>query len=278
MDRLAEVLLPRRPVGEDHPEDAFLAAYLGLEQAPEAGQGAQGQGTRQGTLAWPDLGTAARGGDLTRSAAAEALERARRRWLKSPLFAGLRGDLAALLDSQGGVMSVTEATAALLAARGSVETDDGERLRRAGAVLRATAEAEAALAEPRFQVLPERTEGASVTLLAVSPEHARYAARLGEAADRLAGLMPPPSQQGALASLLAVERPEALPTLPTHRLLRLAVAASTRAVLSSRMEDLSAVGEMAIRTAFGRDRQCAASRSRLREADQERGYARRRPQ
>ncbi|MGH7118235.1 MAG: hypothetical protein ACREFP_04470, partial [Acetobacteraceae bacterium] len=47
LDRLAEQLLPRRPAGDERPEDRILGGYLGLEPA-------------DGAPAWPNAGDVAR--------------------------------------------------------------------------------------------------------------------------------------------------------------------------------------------------------------------------
>ncbi len=51
IDALAALLLPKRPAGDDRPEERALALYLGLEQA-EAEPGSD--------IRWPSLGDAAR--------------------------------------------------------------------------------------------------------------------------------------------------------------------------------------------------------------------------
>ena len=149
INELAAQLLPRRPAGDERPEEAALAHYLGLDDALKPG-------------AWPTLGAAAQAGEVDRAALTTALIKARERWLRNTAFTELRQQLDALVRSQGQVMSALEASLALLSLRGCAEQDDAERLRQAGAVLRAAVEAESHLDEPRFEAF----DHAPVSLIA----------------------------------------------------------------------------------------------------------------
>ena len=64
LDRLGELLLPRRPAGDETSEDRALANYLGIE----------------GASAWPTPGDVAKACEIPRSVVATALEQARDRW------------------------------------------------------------------------------------------------------------------------------------------------------------------------------------------------------
>lgn len=223
INELAAVLLPRRPAGDERPDEAALAYYLGLDDAVPAG-------------AWPTPGDAAAAAEVDRATLAAALVKARERWLKSPAFTELRNQLDSLLHAQGRVMSAGEGALALLVLRGCAERDEAERLRQASAVLRAAVEAEVQLERPRFQVF-EHPPGA---LIAAAAGWADYARQLGVAADACAlaePLLPPPRVLDSLARvpLPAVADGEAA-ALPPGRLLRLAASASRTAALSSRQE------------------------------------------
>jgi hypothetical protein len=220
IDDLAAHLLPRRPLGDDRPEERALALWLGLDPGPDP------------AVLWPGLGEAARACDLARGRLTDALVQARERWLKSPPLTEVREQILALLGTHGGVITAEEAARGLLAARGSLERDDAERLRLAAAVARAAVEAEAGLAAPRFQVYA----GSPQPLIATGMETADWALALGRAADRLAAADPIASPQRALEALQAVPHPEGLAAPPPARLLKLAAAASGRAALSSRGE------------------------------------------
>ena len=92
VNELAAQLLPRRPAGDDRPEEAALAHYLGLDDAVKAG-------------VWPSLGDSAQAGEVDRTTLTAALIKARERWLKNPAFTELRQQIDSLLRSQGQVMS-----------------------------------------------------------------------------------------------------------------------------------------------------------------------------
>lgn len=230
VNELAAQLLPRRPAGDDRPEEAALAHYLGLDDAVKAGT-------------WPTVGEAAQACQVDRSVLTTALIKARERWLRNTAFTELRQQLETLLRSQGQVMSAQEAAMALLSLRGCAEQDDSERVRQASAVLRAAVEAESHLDQPRFEAF----DNAPVTLIATAAAWADYARQLGTAADASAMADPllPPTR--VLEALEGVTPPTAsgatigtgtsgVTTLSSTRLLRLAASASRKAALSSRQE------------------------------------------
>lgn len=218
VDELASLLLPARPAGDDRPEERAIALYLGIEEAA-------------GLPAWPALGEAASAAGIARTPAAESLVRLRNRWLKTPQVTAVRDDLARHLEQHGGVMTATEAARALLAERGSAEQDEVTRQRLACAVVRAAAECEVARDGARFRVF-----GTVVPLLSHDERLADYALSLGAEADRIAVQEPLLSPATALAALEEIDPPEGMVRLPPQRLLRLAVAASGKAALSSRGE------------------------------------------
>lgn len=230
VNELAAQLLPRRPAGDDRPEEAALAHYLGLDDSVQAGT-------------WPSLGESAQANQVDRGTLTAALIKARERWLKNPAFTELRQQLDTLLRSQGQVMSTTESAMALLALRGCAAQDDAERLRQASAVLRAAVEAEAHLDQPRFEAFDHQP----CALVATASAWADYARQLGAAADACAladPLLPPPR---VLETLEGVPVPQAVVAetaasatiaarMAPSRLLRLAASASRKAALSSRQE------------------------------------------
>lgn len=226
INELAAQLLPRRPAGDNRPEEDALAHYLGLDDAVNAG-------------AWPSLGDAALAGEVDRATLTATLIKARERWLKNPAFTELRHQLESLVRSQGHVMSAREGAMALLALRGCASQDDAERLRQATAVLRGAVEAESHLDQPRFEAFDHQPS----TLIASASAWADYARQLGTAADACAladPLLPPERVLEMLEGVptpsteqLAGNAPAAL--TPT-RLLRLAASASRKASVSSRQE------------------------------------------
>lgn len=226
VNELAAQLLPRRPAGDDRPEEAALAHYLGLDDNVPAGS-------------WPSLGESAQANQVERGTLTAALIKARERWLKNPAFTELRQQLDTLLRSQGQVMSAIESAMALLALRGCAAQDDAERLRQASAVLRAAVEAESHLDQPRFEAFDHQP----CALIATASAWADYARQLGAAADACAladPLLPPPrvleTLEGVpLPAVLAADTAPAAAIAPS-RLLRLAASASRKAALSSRQE------------------------------------------
>lgn len=219
VDRLAEQLLPRRPAGDERPEDRILAYYLGIDDdAP----------------LWPAAGEVAAAVATARSAVADVLEAARVRWHKSPDLNGVRGEIHVLLTSAGGVASVHELAAQLLSARGSVEEDDAQRSRRARAVIRAAVELEASVSDIRFSSYAG-ADGAP-PLLATTAEVANYARSLARVVDALALQTPLPGPGRVEEELGLVPAGEHFGPLGQERRLRIAVAASRGAALSARGE------------------------------------------
>ncbi len=240
VNELAALLMPRRPAGDDRPEEAALAHYLGLD--PGLDDAAQPEGA-SGQVAWPTLGESAQATGVERSTLTATLVKARERWLKIPALTEVRLQLDKLVYTQGQVMTAQEAALALLALRGCAVQDDAERLQLASAVLRAVLEAEAHLENPRFQLYDHQPS----PLIATSSAWADYARQLGSVADTCALVDPllPPSR--VIEALVAVQPAGSLmgsspaqeageaPMLGT-RLLRLATSASRTAALSSRQE------------------------------------------
>ncbi|TDU23278.1 serine/threonine protein kinase [Panacagrimonas perspica] len=232
VNELAASLLPKRPVGDERPEDAALAHFLGLEGP--------------GAARWPSIGDAAQSSNVDRTTLTETLIRARERWLKNnKAITELRQQIEALLTAQGNVMTADEAALALLALRGCALQDDADRMRLAHAVIRAAVEAERHRDQPRFDVFDQ----GSVPLVAVSSAWADFARRLGEVADTCALSDPlyPPSRaleaiEGVLQPLSTVAATDVAAGIPLpqpiapSRLLRLATMASRKASLSSRQE------------------------------------------
>ena len=226
INELAAQLLPRRPAGDDRPEEAALAHYLGLDDAVNAG-------------AWPSLGDAAQAGEVDRATLTATLIKARERWLKNPAFTELRHQIDTLVRSQGNVMSAQEGALAPLALRGCASQDDAERLRQATAVLRGALEAEAHLDQPRFQAYDHQPH----QLIASAAPWADYARQLGAAADAcaLADPLLPPARVLEMLEGVTLPAPEQLggaapAPLTSTRLLRLAASASRKAAVSSRQE------------------------------------------
>ncbi|WP_157618906.1 hypothetical protein [Skermanella stibiiresistens] len=181
VDRLAEVLIPRRALGDETAEDRALAVFLGLEATDPPRE-------------WPTIGQVGSHCGMARTAVVTALAKGRERWHKQPLLTALREDIRALLNAHGAVITATELACQVLAMRGSAMAAEDERLRLAGAVVRAAADAEGALVDPRFQLF----EDDAAPLVADSLELAIHAHALGREADALARQDPPLAPQRAM--------------------------------------------------------------------------------
>ena len=256
INELAVQLLPRRPAGDDRPEETALAHYLGLDLGLD--DIAKPEDTSKQTNPWPTLGDSAQATHVDRSTLTAALIKARERWLKNPAFTEVRLQLDKLVRSQGQVMTANEAALALLALRGCAVQDDLERLQLSSAVLRAALEAESHLDQPRFECFDHQPS----PLIATSSAWADYARQLGTVADTCAlaePLMPPSRVLEALEAIKPAgnalgggqgQDANAYPmasvaNIPSARLLRLATSASSKAALSSRQE-IYAIGMPAL--------------------------------
>lgn len=179
---------------------------------------------------WPSQADVARYLGVTRARVGQIAAKLQARWFKEPAVTRLRADLAEIVATQGGAMTVEELVAAVLVARGSVH-DEPRRSQLAAAVVRAAIEAEREMGEPRLIV---RRNDDSV-LIARSAELAAYAFRLGELADRMADEDPLVAPVRVLERLREVPAP-ADAVVADARLLRLAAAASKHAAVSGRQE------------------------------------------
>ena len=180
---------------------------------------------------WPSQSEVARLLGVTPGRISQIAAGLEARWSREPAMTGLRSRMADILDEAGGVMTAAQMAEAVLIARGSVE-EEPERTRRALSVVRAGLEVEQHTKQPRFLI---QRSGDRV-FVAASRDLADYAARLGQRADNLAGEDPLAPPGRVLLQLRTVALPPGAPPLPDTRLLRLAVASSTRAALSSRQE------------------------------------------
>ena len=280
IDELVKQLLTQRQDDDEKPEATALAFYLGVE-------------TCKADTLWPTIGEAAQAAGISRPMLTSALLAARARWLKSTVMTDVREELAIVLNAAGGVLTSAEAAASLLASRGCTEQDDELRMRLAAAVVRAVVEAETDLAGPRYQLYPSQTIplvtvsvdhadyairlGQAVDDLVgvndIPSPQPRPLASLsprGEGLNNTQSFSPLPLGRGAggeglqftgslpsshqaIKSLEEVDKPSGVEALSSQRLLKLAVACSLNAALSSRMElyPKGMAAQRAIRLASG---------------------------
>lgn len=240
INELAVQLLPRRPAGDDRPEETALAHYLGLDLGLD--DTVAPTDTANQVSQWPTLGDSAQAIGVDRSTLTAVLIKARERWLKNPAFTEVRLQLDKLVRNHGQVMTANEAALALLALRGCAIQDDAERLQLSNAVLRAALEAESHLDQPRFETFDHQPS----PLIATSSVWADYARQLGTVADNCAlaeTLMSPSRVLEALEAVKPVDgasggggQDTSTAPIASTRLLRLATSASRKAALSSRQE------------------------------------------
>jgi len=228
IDRLVEKLVPSR-WPEANAE--LLRGYLGLgvdaSQHPE----------------FADARDAAQRLGVSRPQLDKVIDDAREYWKREKAVKALCEDIAQIVERHAGVLTREELTMALVAHRGS--TSKGEvRTARLRAVAAAAIEVEGNLESARYVLARGRR---AILLVGTrylderwsdyTPGHrASYAENLGDLADKLAGQDPLPVPRRVVEELRAVAPPEGEPALPDDRLIRLAVAASSGAALSSRME------------------------------------------
>ncbi len=210
------------------------------------------EGQIKATEAWLGVTTDAAAAPLSEDLLNVVAERIARQ----PEITHLRDDVALILHSLGGIATVAEVAAALLARRGSVQSGE-VRQREALALTRAVITVERTRQGTRWQLLgrnaqqrhlveapqPEdlliatqASSGAAGLFPSPPEERARYAVQLGEAADRLALQDPLPSAQQVADTLAHIAAPAGDASLGAERLIRLAAASASKAALSSRLE------------------------------------------
>lgn len=217
IDILAQRILRAKAKSRNATENTAMEALLGLDQRIDQ--------------IWPSQGEVAPLAGVTRGRISQILTDAQGRWLKDPAITALRDQVAQFLDQNEGVVSAEELCQFLLTARGSIE-DEPRRSRLARVVARATVETENVRAEPKFIL---RRAGTNA-LIAADMSLADYAASLGQKADQIAKEDPlvPPAR--VVEMLREVPLPPEAEPLTDTRLVRLAVAASQSAAVSSRQE------------------------------------------
>jgi serine/threonine protein kinase len=228
VDLMARRLVSRQ-LDPDH--GATLRHLLGLERV--------GSDPVRGWVAQQDVAEAL---GVPRSEVQQVVDRARERWSKYPWMTALRADIEQLIDKHGGVMTAGELASAVRAARGSA-APEGEPLKNAAAAAYAAVETEAARESARFilyrgrdQIFIVATAALAEHYAAAPASRAKYAEALGAKAHEIADADPLLVPDRVVEELAAVPPPDGDRPLAADRLLRLAVNASSRAALSSRME------------------------------------------
>lgn len=228
VDQLFSIIMPKTNKATGPTRTAFLNEYLGRLDADLP--------TGTHNVHWPTLVSVATEVKIEPSEVREIQSRVVTQWGKSKYITQLRNDLAEMLAENGGLMTAMELADALLLHRGSVKPSP-HRERIAQAVARAAIETELSRQQSRWTL---RRLGIRIFIADNAQnrgeELADYGEALGQLADECASQQPLLSPVRALERIRAVPTPESFIGLSNHRLLRLAVAASQGAVLSSRAE------------------------------------------
>ncbi|MGB5831657.1 MAG: protein kinase, partial [Thiohalocapsa sp.] len=232
VDQLFRGVMPKVTKATDQARHSFLNEYLGRLDSDMP----------KGSLNvhWPTLVSLGAEIGMDSGDARDLQARVLAQWGKNKFITQLRHDITKLLADQGGVMTAMELAEIVLLRRGSVQLSP-LRERWAQAVVRAAVETELVRQEARWILrrcgkrilIADNTEGRGEEL-------ADYAEALGQLADECAEQQPLLSPVRALERIRAVTAPDSISQLShqlsNHRLLRLAVAASQGAALSSRAE------------------------------------------
>jgi hypothetical protein len=226
VDQFFAMITPK--TDNDPTRSAFLNEYLG-RLSGKAPKGAH-------TVHWPTLVSLGAETGIDTTAARAIQTRVLNQWSRNKFITQLRNDMAQLLTDNGGLMTAMELAEAILLRRGSVQPSP-QRERMAQALARAAVETELSRQQSRWtlrrsgnrMLIADNTQGRGEEL-------ADYAEALGQLADECAQQQPLLSPVRALERIRAVAAPASFAGLSNHRLLRLAVAASQDAALSSRAE------------------------------------------
>ncbi|MFJ9943714.1 BREX system serine/threonine kinase PglW [Streptomyces erythrochromogenes] len=248
LDALAARLVPKPSSGSARSNAKEREAVRLLLRLPnEAGELPKG-------LAWVRQRDVADAVGLTAGRIPQIVKKARERWYEDAALGLLREEVVELLAERGRVAPVIELADALIARRGTQHVERRDRRALALSLLRAVVERESYDNEspPLFRYFHARMpKGADpvLGLLALDvregvdgpdtptlPALQDYALNLGARADRLAELESLPTASTVLTELDAVRRPPGSLGWDERRTAEIAVAASTRAALTPRLE------------------------------------------
>ncbi|MGW0767811.1 BREX system serine/threonine kinase PglW [Streptomyces sp. NPDC002676] len=248
LDALAARLVPKPSSGSARSNAKEREAIRLLLRLPDE------TGTLPGGLAWVRQRDVADAVGLTAGRIPQIVKKARERWYKDAALGLLREQVVELLAERGRVAPVIELADALIARRGTQHVERRDRRALALSLLRAVVERESYDNEspPLFRYFHARMpKGADpvLGLLALDvredvdgpdtpalPALQEYALNLGMRADRLAALESLPTASTVLTELDAVRRPPGSLGWDERRTAEIAVAASTRAALTPRLE------------------------------------------
>ena len=179
---------------------------------------------------WPTAAEVADHQKVTRANVSAHLGKDRDRWREHESVARLRDDVAGLIEEAGGVMTPRQLGEDLRRLWFTDVEGEDARLRTACAVARLAVETEMAMAAPRYVT---HRDGNGRVLVAQDDARVVWARELGRTADALAARDPLPHPGQVAEALRAVAKDDGL---STARLLRLAMAFSRTAAISSWQE------------------------------------------
>ncbi|MFF5491714.1 BREX system serine/threonine kinase PglW [Streptomyces virginiae] len=248
LDALAARLVPRPSGGSARSNAKEREAVRRLLRLPDEA------GKLPGGLAWVRQRDVADAVGLTAGRIPQIVRKARERWYEDAALGWLRDEVVELLAERGRVAPVIELADALIARRGTQHIERRDRRALALSLLRAVVERETydnespqlfryfharmpKGADPVLGLLAldvrEDVDGPDTPTL---PALQDYALNLGARADRLAALESLPTASTVLTELDAVRRPPGNLSWDERRTAEIAVAASTRAALTPRLE------------------------------------------
>ncbi|MFI7337803.1 BREX system serine/threonine kinase PglW [Streptomyces sp. NPDC050085] len=248
LDALASRLVPKPSGGSAKSNATEREAIRLLLRLPDE------RSVLPGDLAWVRQLDVADAVGLTRGRIPQIVKKARERWFNDPALGLLRDELVELLAERGRVVPAVEIADALIARRGTQLPERRERRALALSVLRALVERESWDNEtPQlfryFHARMPRGAAPVLGLLALDvregvdgpdtptgPALQEYALNLGAKADKLAAQESLPTASTVLTDLDAVRRPPGTLNWDERRTAEIAVAASTQAALTPRLE------------------------------------------
>lgn len=248
LDALAAQLVPKPSSGSARSNTRDREAVRLLLRLPDE------EGRLPESLAWMRQRDVADAVGVSAATVTPIVKKARERWHNDRALTQLREEVVELLAERGRVAPAIELADALIARRGTQLVERRDRRALALSLLRAVVERESFDAEspPLFRYFHARIPKGTAPVLGLLaldvreevdgpdtptlPALQEYALNLGARADRLAELESLPTASTVLTELNAVRRPLGNLGWDERRTAEIAVAASTRAALTPRLE------------------------------------------
>ncbi|GJF32543.1 protein kinase [Kitasatospora sp. NE20-6] len=252
LDALAARLVPKPATGRGGSNETTREGIRLLLGLPDE------QGHYPAGPVWARQADVAKALGVTPGRIPQIVKKARERWHEDATLSVLREQVVEILADRGRVASAVEIADALIARRGTEVADRRGRRTLALALLRALVEREQFYDAEKNQQPPllhyfhapavrgtepvlgllviDVREGTDSPDTPTKPALQEYAVKLGAKADRLAGLESLPTAATVLTELGSVAPPPGVLGWNEQRIAEIAVAASTRAALTPRLE------------------------------------------